>query len=143
MGSMFHLNTGFYCLQQAIRSAEKETSAWALATMEEEIARRQNKEVFNYQLLSTAYDIIIKLSPNAGGADRAATVSWWFVKESLHIGNREAVQKGLNNLKKACQQQSRNWLEFPLNDLKLAVANQAQRITLPNPIDLELFNLEV
>lgn len=131
-GNTLFINKAINSFNEAILSAKKDTSAWAVATMEKEIAKRRKEEKIDFNIFKDAYQIAVSLSPQAGGWDRMAAVSWWYVKESLLAGKWEDLRLGLDNLQKATQELGVNWIKkYPLGEISASLLGISRRITVP------------
>jgi hypothetical protein len=126
---------------QATKEAEKDTSAWAVASMEEQIARRRLGRRINWKTFTLAYQTAVKLSPEAGGWDRMAAVSWCYTKEALLAGRKDNLRVGLTNLREASQKLGVNWVKrYPLKDLVSSALSVSRRIGARR-IPLEKFRI--
>ncbi len=129
-GESFLTAIACQCFEEAIKNAEEGTSAWAVATMEREIAGKKIKQEIDFDIFREAYETAVYLSPRAGGWDRMAAVSWWYVKESLWAGRKSDLELGLRNLRKASQELGINWLKkYPLNEVSITLLGVSRRIT--------------
>jgi len=116
--------------QEAVVAAEKDTSAWAVATMEEEMAKKQLGEKIDWTRFKVAYQTAIQLSPHAGGWDRKAAVSWWFTKEASMAGRQEDLRLGLVNLRSACKEGKVSWItRYPIKDVSKFIMRISRRLT--------------
>lgn len=133
-GNSSFLKEAIECFNQAIEATREGSSARGVATMEREIARRQKGEQINWEVFSDAYRIVVDLSPQAGGWDRKAAVSWWYAKEALLAGRGANLTEGLNNLRSACQEGEVNWISrYPLRELSAFILGISRRITYSLP----------
>lgn len=127
-GHFVGLAVGYF--QEAIRAAETNTSAWAVATMEEEMAKKQLGEKINWVRFVRAYQTAVELSPHAGGWDRKAAISWWFAKESLMAGRQKDLKLGLVNLRSACKEGGVSWItRYPVKDATKFIMSLSRRLT--------------
>lgn len=130
-GNSLFLDSAYFFFQKATSYAEEKTSAWAVATMEREITKRKCGIKIDFKRFSKAYQIAVDLSPEAGGADRMAAVSWWYVRESLLAGRKKDLQLGLNNLRTASQELGINWIKkYPLRETSSSLLGVARRLTV-------------
>jgi len=96
--------------------------------MEREIAKRQRGEKINWDIFSFAYGKVVELAPQAGGWDRKAAVSWWYIREAILAGRRKEIKEGLTNLQNACQEGKIPWIKYPLIEiiqLSLSIVRRA------------------
>lgn len=126
------LDSAYLFFNKAVLNAEEETSAWAVATMEGEITKRKCGRKIDFKRFNKAYQIAVELSPEAGGTDRMAAVSWWCVRESLLAGRRNDLRLGLNNLRTATQELGISWIKkYPLREISSSLLGAVRRVTLP------------
>lgn len=129
-GNTFFLDKAIECFNQAIQATLEGTSVWGVATMEKEIATRLKGGKINWAEFSRAYETVVELSPQTGGWDRKAAVSWWYVKEALLARRKAELIRGLNNLHDACQEGKVNWItRYPLRELWTFILGVSRRIT--------------
>lgn len=94
---------------QASQSSDEGSSVNNLALMEEAITYRKFGLPYDFADLTSVYNNVVRLSPHAGGWDRQAVVSWWYIKEACHIHNLAAIRLGLNNLREATYSMGMDW----------------------------------
>jgi len=129
-GLTCYLDSAIRAFQSAINCAEQGTSAWAVAIMEKEITERQSGNNIDWGVFTPAYEAAVNLSPQAGGWDRMAAVSWWYTKEALIAGKKEQLQVGLENLKVASQPLGVNWIiRYPIKEVALSLLVASRRLT--------------
>lgn len=129
-GNPEYIEHAVMVFDKAIEASEAGTSARAVATMEKEVANRQFGEKINWDVFTPAYQVAVQLSPQAGGWDRMAAVSWWYAWEALLAGKKEQLQLGLENLKDASRSLGVNWIiRYPLKEATSSSLGVSRRLT--------------
>ena len=129
-GDAFFLSHAHWFFEKAIENAEKDTSAWAVATMEREITKRIKGKEINFNIFREAYQVAVELSPQAGGWDRMAAVSWWYVKESLLAVRMGDLRLGFDNLQTATQKLGVGWIRrYPLREISSSILGVSRGVT--------------
>jgi hypothetical protein len=133
-----YLERAIGCYNEAIRAATEGSSAWGVATMEREIAERQRGGKINWDVFSFAYRKVVELAPQAGGWDRKAAVSWWYIREAILAGRRKEIKEGLTNLQNACQEGKIPWIKYPLTEIIQLILSTVRRATYTGHKDPDL-----
>lgn len=129
-GNPQYLEHAVEVFTRAIEASEAGTSAWAVASMEKEIAERQSGNEIDWDVFTPAYRTAVQLSPQAGGWDRKAAVSLLFAREALFAGKKEQLQLGLENLKDASRSLGVNWIiRYPLKEAASSLFGVSRRLT--------------
>ncbi len=134
-GNPIFIDHAVEAFSRAVEESQEDTSVHALATMEREIANRQNEGRIDWEVFQSAYRTAVLLSPQAGGLDRAAATSWWYTQEALIAGRTNDLKYGLKNLMGACQAGGVNWFtRYPLKEAISSVFGLSRRLTAPQHI---------
>lgn len=126
-------NTAF--LNEAVRRFDEAielagASAWGVAVMEQEILRRKSSKAITWNRFKEAYETVVVLAPDAGGWDRQAAVSWWYILEAFRLGKIEEVRVGFENLTQATRSEKSSWLKkYLIPDLTRKVMETSRRLT--------------
>jgi len=133
-----YLEKAIDCYDKAAQAAIEGSSAWGVATMEREIAKRQRGEKIDWNAFSCAYRKVVELAPQTGGWDRKAAVSWWYLREAILAGRLEGIKEGFNNLLSACQEGKTSWIKYPLKELIQLVFSKVRENTYTGYEDPDL-----
>lgn len=134
-GNPIFIDHAVEAFSKAVEESQENTSAHALATMEREIGNRQSRSQIDWKIFRSAYQTAVLLSPQAGGLDRAAAISWWYTREALIAGRANDLKYGLKNLRGLCQAGGVNWFaRYPLKEAVSSVFGISRRLTAPKHI---------
>ncbi|HEY5600918.1 MAG TPA: hypothetical protein VIK81_02405 [Patescibacteria group bacterium] len=127
-----HLDQVISAFDAAIGVSEKGTSTNALATMEREIAKRENGEKMDFFNFKRSYFQVLTLSDGAGGDDRAAAASLMYARESFLARQFSESRVGFENfLNYSSKYRSKKQAGLQvLKEVTRPIADRIRRITL-------------
>src|SRR4030067_170146 len=129
LGNPLLIDKAIESFEETISLAETGTSAAALAMIERETAKRTKGQGVGFTHIRQAFTLVVDLSPRVGGWDRMAAVSWMYIKEAVFSGNFKDSLMGVRNLRIACNQLDKGWLQYPRNELLTGVMGISRRMT--------------
>ena len=129
LGNPLLIDKAIESFEETISLAETGTSAAALAMIERETAKRTKGQGVDFTQIRQAFTTVVDLSPRVGGWDRMAAVSWMYIKEAVFSGNFKDSLMGVRNLRIACNQLDKGWLQYPRNELLTGVMGISRRMT--------------